>query len=62
MFLRAGVLGTLRVNSVTPVEMFLALSNLSFGFLTQRVRGAFPPYSVGGILASRPAIGKISKQ
>jgi hypothetical protein len=50
-------------DSVTTVEICcFSLRNLPFGFLTQHIRGAFPPYPVGGILASSPAIGKISKQ
>jgi hypothetical protein len=39
-----------------------SLRNLPFGFLTQHIRGAFPLYSVGGILASSPAMEKVSKQ
>ena len=34
-----------------------SLRNLPFGFLARHVRGAFPPDSVGGILASSPAKG-----
>ena len=44
-------------DSVTTVETFcFSLRNLPFGFLTRHIRGAFPPYSVGGILASSPAM------
>ena len=35
-----------------------SLRHLPFGFLTRHIRGAFPPTSVGGILASSPAMGK----
>jgi hypothetical protein len=50
-------------DSVTTVETYcFSLRHLPFGFLTQHIGGAFPPYSVGGLLASSPASGKISKQ
>jgi hypothetical protein len=45
----------LTADLVTTVETFcFFLRHLPFGFLTLRIRGAFPPYSVGGILVSLP--------
>ena len=50
-------------DSVTTVETFcFSLCDLPFRFLPQNVQAAFPPYSVDGNLASRPAMGNISKQ
>jgi hypothetical protein len=42
----------------TDETFWFSLRNLPFRFLTQHAVG-FPSYSVGGILASSPAIGKI---